>query len=54
MEGRVTISDDYIVPVKSNFDGTLTFSDNGWNEKWYGIGDIVEMPWSGVKYIKIW
>lgn len=52
MESRVTISDDYVVPVKSNFDGTLTFSDNGWNEKWYGIGDIVEMPWSGVKDIR--
>lgn len=49
---RITISDDYIVPVKSNFDGTLTFGDNGWNEKWYHIGDVVDMPWSGIKDIR--
>lgn len=52
MESRVIICDDYIVPVKSNFDGTLTFCDNGWNEKWYKIGDVVEMPWKGVKDIR--
>lgn len=52
MAERIAIDNDYIIPVKSNFDGTLTFSDNGWNEKWYGIGDVVEMPWSGVKDIR--
>ena len=49
---RVIIDDNYIIPVKSNFDGTLSFSDNGWNEGWYNIGDVVEMPWSGVKDIR--
>lgn len=52
MAERITIDNDYVIPVKSNFDGTLTFSDNGWNERWYGIGDVVEMPWSGVKDIR--
>lgn len=52
MAERIAIDNDYVIPVKSNFDGTLTFSDNGWNEKWYGIGDVVEMPWSGVKDIR--
>lgn len=49
---RVIIDDNYIIPVKSNFDGTLSFNDNGWNEIWYNIGDIVEMPWSGIKDIR--
>ena len=49
---RVIIDDNYIIPVKSNFDGTLSFNDNGWNEVWYNIGDVVGMPWSGVKDIR--
>lgn len=49
---RVIIDDNYVVPVKSNFDGTLVFCDNGWDEKWYKIGDVVEMPWGGIKDIR--
>lgn len=49
---RIIIDDDYIVSVKSNFDGTLVFADHGWNERWYKIGDVVDMPWSGVKDIR--
>lgn len=49
---RVMIDDDYIVSVKSNFDGTLVFADHGWDERWYKIGDVVDMPWSGVKDIR--
>ena len=49
---RIMIDDDYIVPVKSNFDGTLVFADHGWDERWYKIGDVVDMPWSGVKDIR--
>lgn len=49
---RLKIDDDYIVAVKSNFDGTLTFSASGYDERWYGIGDTVEMPWEELKDIR--
>lgn len=49
---RLTIDDNYIVSVRSNFDGTLIFTDGGYNEKWYNIGDIAEMPWEELKDLR--
>lgn len=49
---RLTIDDNYIVSVKSNFDGTLIFNKGGYNEKWYSIGDAAEMPWEELKDIR--
>lgn len=49
---RLTIDDNYIVAVKSNVDGTLVFDEHGYNERWYDVGEIVEMPWSEVKDIR--
>lgn len=49
---RTKIDNDYIVTVKSNCDGTLSFAEGGYDENWYGVGDAVEMPWEEVKAIR--
>lgn len=49
---RLTIDDNYIVSVRSNFDGTLVFNKGGYNERWYNIGDTAEMPWEELKDIR--
>lgn len=49
---RLTIDDNYIVNVRSNFDGTLVFNKGGYNERWYSIGDAAEMPWEELKDIR--
>lgn len=49
---RLTIDDNYIVSVKSNFDGTLIFNQGGYNEKWYNVGDTAEVPWEELKDIR--
>lgn len=49
---RLIIDDNYIVPVKSNCDGTLIFSKGGYNEVWYKVGEVQTLPWEEVKEIR--
>lgn len=49
---RITIDKDYLVPVKSNCDGTLIFKESDYEEIWYKIGDIVMLPWSEIQDIR--
>lgn len=52
MSKRITIDDNFIVTTKSNFDGTLTFYGGGYDERWYNVGDTVEMPWEELKDLR--
>jgi hypothetical protein len=52
MSKRISIDDNFIVETKSNFDGTLVFCEGGYDERWYGVGDTVEMPWEELKDIR--
>ena len=48
---RLSIDDNYLVPVKSNFDGTLRFEKGGYNEVWYEVGEEQELPWKEIEEI---
>jgi hypothetical protein len=52
MSKRISIDDNFIVTTKSNSDGTLVFCEGGYDERWYGVGDTVEMPWEELKDIR--
>ena len=49
---RLSIDDNYLVPVKSNFDGTLRFEKGGYNEVWYEVGEEQELPWKEIEEIR--
>lgn len=49
---RIVIDKDYLVPVKSNFDGTLIFNENNYEEMWYKIGEVILLPWDEVQDIR--
>lgn len=49
---RIKIDDDYLVPVKSNCDGTLIFSEGGYREVWYKVGEVQMLPWEEIKDIR--
>lgn len=49
---RLSIDDNYLVSVKSNFDGRLRFELGGYNEVWYEVGEEQELPWEEVKEIR--
>ena len=49
---RISIDDNYLVPVKSNFDGALRFEKGGYNEVWYEVGEEQELPWKEIEEIR--
>ena len=49
---RLSIDDNYLVSVKSNFDGRLRFELGGYNEVWYEIGEEQELTWEEIKEIR--
>lgn len=49
---RIKIDKDYLVPVKSNFDGTLIFNAENYEEFWYKIGDVLMLPWDEIQDIR--
>lgn len=49
---QLSIDDNYLVPVRSNCDGTLIFIGGGYEEKWYGVGEVQTIPWEEVKAIR--
>ena len=46
---RLEIKPNYLVPVKSNCDGELIFAENGYEERWYKIGEVVMLPWKEIE-----
>ena len=49
---QLSIDDNYLVPVRSNCDGELIFIGGGYEEKWYGVGEVQTIPWEEVKAIR--
>ena len=49
---RLMIDDNYLVPVKSNCDGTLVFSEGGYDEGWCNVGEVQMLPWKEVNDIR--
>lgn len=49
---QLSIDDNYLVPVRSNCDGELIFIGGGYEEKWYGVGEVQTLPWEEVKAIR--
>lgn len=49
MAKRINIDNNYLVPVKSNFDGELIFVGGGYEEHWYSVGEVLTLPWEEIK-----
>lgn len=49
MAKRINIDNNYLVPVKSNFDGELIFIGGGYEEHWYSVGEVLTLPWEEIK-----
>ena len=49
---QLSIDDNYLVPVKSNCDGELIFVGGGYEEKWYGVGEVQTLMWEEIKAIR--
>lgn len=49
---QIIIDDNYLVPVKSNCDGTLIFKGDGYEERWYSVGEIQMLSWEEIKAIR--
>lgn len=49
---QITIDDSYLVPVKSNCDGELIFIGGGYEERWFGVGEIQMLMWEEIKAIR--
>lgn len=49
---QLSIDDNYLVPVKSNCDGELIFIGGGYEERWFGVGEVQLLPWEEIKAIR--
>ena len=49
---QLSIDNNYLVPVKSNVDGTLVFKGDGYEERWYSVGEIQMLSWEEIKTIR--
>ena len=49
---QIEIKNSYLVPVKSNCDGELIFIGEGYEERWYEIGEVLMLPWEEIKSIR--
>lgn len=49
---QLSIDDNYLVPVRSNCDGELIFVGGGYEERWFGIGEVQLLPWEELKTIR--
>lgn len=49
---QLTIEDNYLVPVKSNCDGELIFVGGGYDERWFGVGEVQMLMWEEIKAIR--
>lgn len=49
---QIEIKNSYLVPVKSNCDGELIFIGEGYEERWYEVGEVLTLPWEEIKAIR--
>lgn len=49
---QIVIDDNYLVPVKSNCDGELIFIGGGYEERWFGVGEVQILMWEEIKAIR--
>lgn len=49
---QISIDNNYLIPVKSNVDGTLIFKGDGYEERWYGVGEIQMLSWEEIKAMR--